>query len=211
MIIERRKLLSYRCPFCGSVKYEPFSIFDFQRGCKLVRLCNCRKSALQAYKDRHGRYLFEIPCIACGSIHEVKFSERSLWDRSINCILCDKTNTEISYIGNHTEVHGKVDSFEKEIDELIYRLGYNDYFKNVRIMLEVLNKIHDLAEEGSVICECGSSNVELILHSNRVKISCKACCASIYVYARTSQDLADLNNCRSLLILGQACKKFGGR
>lgn len=203
MIIDRRKLVSYRCPFCGSMRYEPFSIFDFQKKSKHVILCSCRKSALQAYSDGSRNYNFEIPCIICGSIHKVKFSSRSLWDNCINSIVCDKTNTEIAYVGEQAEVHEKVNRHEKEIDDLIDKLGFDDYFLNVRIMLDVLNRIHDLAETGGLMCECGSSKIGLSLYPDKIKLSCRKCHATMFVHAENNQDLISLCNCERLIIYKQ--------
>lgn len=207
MIINRRKLLSYRCPFCGSIQYKSFSIFEFQDDKILNKLCDCRKSAINANKDKNGRFTFEVPCIACGDTHKIKITNRNLWFSSINYILCDNTNTEIAYIGEYLEVHNKIDSYEKEIDDLITKLGYNDYFFNIRIMLEVLNRIHDLAEEGSLMCECGSTDVELTLLRDRVKIGCKECSAHTFAFARSNQDLVNLYDWRHIIL----CKKINIR
>ena len=194
MIIDRRKLLAYRCPICGLIQYETFSVFNFKDSSNVNRLCNCKRSSIRAYKNKSGKFIFEIPCIICEDNHKVELTNRNLWISSINCVFCDKTNTEIAYIGDQPQVYEKIRSFEKEIDELINKLKYNDYFSNVRIMLEVLNWLHDLAEAGGLMCECGSSNIELNLLSDRVKVSCKECSISTFVFARTTQDLVSLYN-----------------
>lgn len=208
MIINRKRLLSYRCPYCGSMQHQLYSIFDFQGGRPVSRVCNCKRSAVSAYKDAAKNYFFEIPCILCGGMHSFKITKSNLWTKSINSVFCDKTNTEIAFLGEQAKVIKKVGSIEKEIDDLITKLGYNDCFSNIRIMLEVLNRIHDMAEEGNLICECGSSNVELTLLSDRVKVSCRDCSTYIFVSAKSNQDLINLYSSRGLVIYKQTYKKL---
>ena len=204
MIIERKKLLSYRCPSCGSIEYHQIDIFDVKDGKTLKKLCSCNKSSVSMCRDRVKNYILKVPCIACGETHIYRLHGKKLWTNGINCIVCDKTNTEIAYIGEPSVVRNRITNFDNEVDQLIEKLGYNDYFSNIRVMLEVLNKIHDLAEKKRLICECGSLDAELNLLPEGIKVSCKHCFTYRIVFARSNQDLLKFAATRDLIIYNEA-------
>lgn len=203
MIIDRKKLLSYRCPDCGSIESHQINVFDIKNGKELNKLCSCRKSGVGIHRHASKVYTLNIPCIICGETHIYKLSGKKLWANGINCIICDKTNTEIAYIGEHSLVQRQIANFYKEVDQLADRLGYNDYFFNVRVMLEVLNRIHDLAENRKLICECGCSHVELTLLPDSIKVRCKYCSTHRFVLAKTNKDLLKIKAARDLIIYNE--------
>jgi hypothetical protein len=184
--------------------YHQIDIFDVNEGKMLKKLCSCHKSSFSMCRDRMKSYILDVPCIACGEIHVYRLRGKKLWSNGINCIVCDKTNTEIAYIGQPMMVRNRITNFDNEVDILIEKLGYNDYFSNVRVMLEVLNRIHDLAEKKRLICECGSQDAELTLLPDGIKVSCKHCSTYRIVFARSNQDLLNFAVTRDLIIYNEA-------
>jgi hypothetical protein len=77
----------------------------------------------------------------------------------------------LCFIGADEEVRKRIDSLEKKFDELIDLFGYDKYFLNTQVMLDALNKIHDIAESGNLYCECGSNEVELLLYEDKINLN----------------------------------------
>ena len=56
---------------------------------------------------------------------------------------CPKPNPDV--YRQDEAVCNKVDDLEKEFDELMDTYGYESYFRNTRVMIDTLDRIHDNA------------------------------------------------------------------
>jgi len=114
-----------------------------------------------------------------------------LYKNDINVLNCPESGMKLCFIGGDEEVRGKVDSFENELDKLIDMFGYDSYFKNTQVMFDALNKIHDIAEQGNLQCQCGNSDIDLLLLSDKILLKCRNCDSNRIVYAASNGELKD--------------------
>ena len=112
-----------------------------------------------------------------------------MWIEEIMSFKCPKTDIELCFVGNDDMVRQSVDMYEIKMDLLMNDIGYEDYFFNNTVMLETIDKIHDIAEKAGLYCECGSKDIDLQMFSDRIELVCKKCFAHEMVMARTNKDL----------------------
>jgi hypothetical protein len=105
---------------------------------------------------------------------------------------CPETGIQTCFIGRDEAVFNKVDDLEKEFDELMDTYGYESYFRNTRVMIDTLNRIHDIALCGNIICECGEADIDLVLLSDCILLRCGRCGGSKRIPAEKNSDLKDI-------------------
>jgi hypothetical protein len=126
----------------------------------------------------------------------------------ISVFSCPRTGMQICFTGSDTDVRAKVDNLERELDELMNMFGYDNYFKNTRVMFDALNKIHDIAEQGNLLCNCGSSDVDLILQPDSIHLKCKKCSRSMVIYAATNEDLKNVLLMQQIQLLSSVSNRI---
>jgi len=153
-------------------------------------------------KGECGDYRVKIPCIACGNEHMFVFSRRDMLNKDINVFCCPETGMQFCFIGKDETVRKRIDSLEKELDEIIDAFGYDSYFVNTQVMFDSLNKIHDIAEQGNLFCECGSDDIEVVLLSDKICLKCRRCEGNTTIYAASNEDLKDVLMRQQILLSG---------
>lgn len=200
MLIDTCVTIAYKCPSCGSFQFINASIFSLHEGKSESFFCRCGGSCLTVYRARE-EYCIEIPCIGCGNNHEFQISRKTLLSRELSAFYCPSTGLSQCFAGKDESVRQRVDHLERELDEIIDTFGYESYFKNPRVMLDSLNRIHDLAEEKKLYCECGSRNIELTLFSDLIHLKCKKCSVRKIIKAATNTDLKDTLSKQQIVLM----------
>lgn len=192
MLIDTSVTIAYKCTSCGSFEFFDVSMFTLLYKKNFTLPCRCKESSISIKKDSEKNFLIVIPCIGCGSRHTYLFTRKSILSGELLVFNCPETDIQICFIGKDEAVRGKVDSLEKEFDELINTYGYESYFLNTQVMFDTLNHIHDIALKNNLYCECGSDEIELVLLSDCVFLRCGKCGGSIKVPAAKNEDLKNL-------------------
>jgi len=200
MLIDTSVTIAFKCPSCGSFKFFNISVFEVpnNRECRIK--CNCGNSEVVVSRHKTGEFIFKTPCIGCEDEHRVYIAENDLLHKDINVFCCPATGLEHCFIGRDGVVRRRIDKLEKELDRLMDMFGYDSYFKNTQVMFDSLNKIHDIAEQGNLYCECGNSDIELNLLSDKIYLKCKKCSANRVIYAITNENLKDILMRQHILI-----------
>ncbi len=201
MLIDTAVTIAYKCPLCGGFEFFGASLFKLEPNKEHHLACRCNKSNVIIFKDNFKNYNIKIPCIGCGNEHEYVLSRKEMLRRDIRVFRCPETGLQQCFIGKDELVRKKIDSLEREFDELIDTFGYDSYFANTQVMLDSLNKIHDLAEQGNLCCECGNKDIELTLLSDKIHLRCRKCAASRVIHAASNNDLKDILTRQQLLLI----------
>ncbi len=208
MIIDTGITIAYKCSACGTFSFFSLSGFKLIRKKEHYFTCRCKKSSITICSETAGKLKLTIPCISCGGNHSVLVQRKRMFGNETLVFVCPQTGLEICYIGRDVDVRSKVDILEKKMDELIDMFGYDSYFKNTSVMLDALNRIHDLAEQGNLYCSCGSSDVDLTLLSDRIHLKCKNCSGSTVIYAASNQDLKNILLMQQIQLIGNGRDSF---
>jgi len=200
MLIDTSITIAYKCPSCGSFKFFSISVFAVSYKNIHSLKCDCNKSEISVARNSSGSFVLVAPCIGCGGEHAISIDKNKMLHKEVNIFSCSSTGIEQCFIGKDLAVRKKIDKLEKELDKLIDMFGYDNYFKNTQVMFDSLNKIHDIAEQGNLYCECGNSDIELSLLSDKIYLKCKKCSASRVIYAISNEHLKDILMSRQILL-----------
>ncbi|MCX7922816.1 MAG: hypothetical protein N3B21_12535 [Clostridia bacterium] len=171
-------------------------------------MCRCNNSSIRIIREDLKHYTLKMPCIGCGNEHAFVLGRREMFHRHINSFCCSETGVQQCFLGNDEEVRKKVDNVEKELDELINMFGYDSYFKNTQVMFDTLNRIHDIAEQGNLSCECGNNDIELIMLSDKIHLKCSRCSGTKVISAASNEDLKNINLKKQILLMESTPKSF---
>lgn len=200
MLIDTSITVAYKCSSCGSFEFFNLSLFMLLHSKKNSLACRCKKSDIAIVKNGARGYKISISCIGCGNEHEYVLERKEILIKEVNVLCCPQTGMEQCFIGKDQVVRARVDRLENELDKLIDAFGYDNYFKNTQVMFDSLNKVHDIAEKGNLLCECGNKDIELILLSDRIHLKCKKCYSSKEIYATSNEDLKEILVRREILL-----------
>jgi hypothetical protein len=187
--INTLNTVAFKCPVCGSVEFNQFYLFDLWGKKRLVVPCGCKKGFVKITLKSDNKCLITVPCIACNEKHLFIRDIRELWSDRMLKLTCQHSGMDICFIGQDEIVRSSVDIYEMRMDILMNDIGYEDYFVNNTVMLNTIDRIHDIAEKGNLICECGSIDIELQMYYDRVELFCNKCHANGTIKAATNQDL----------------------
>jgi anti-sigma factor RsiW len=77
----------------------------------------------------------------------------------------------------------------EELEALADDINSEGYFHNSDIMYEVLNCLHEIAEQGELYCQCGNLKIEVELFPDCLELHCRNCDSINIIYAETEDDL----------------------
>lgn len=205
MLIDTGLTIAYKCSSCGSFEFFNTSLFALLYRKQTRFSCRCKKTGITVTHEGDGGYLVKTPCIGCGNEHLYLLGRKDILRRDLNVFTCHETKIQQCFIGRDEIVRRKIDHLEKELDELIDMFGYDSYFRNTQVMFDSLNRIHDIAEQGNLSCECGNTGIELVLLSDRILLKCDKCHAGKIVRAATNEDLKDTIAKQYILVSKESC------
>lgn len=203
MIIRQSRTVTYTCPDCGSNHFEDISLFDFSGNSEVVISCRCGKSQLTIKTEDYKRYNVIIPCIGCGEKHEFTISFYEMWIGPVKVIKCENTGIELCLIGKDGDVRKYFDTLEQKKDALANAIGFKKVFSNSTVMLEVFNKIHDIAEKDNLVCECGCKNVSVYMLYDKIILQCARCGGLDIISAKDSFDLKAISQKDQIILYKQ--------
>jgi len=191
MLIDTNFTIAYRCPVCGSFRFMGASLFGplAVPGGNPDGCCGCD---ILVIGKKKGIYEVNVPCIGCGGSHKNVVNFKKVVRGGMDFYICENTGIQYCFIGNDDYVRNMVDMYEKELDGIADCLGYDNYFKNSHVMLDALIRLHEIAEQGNLFCECGSLDIEITLLPDRIYLKCRNCPGGQVIYASSNKDLKDI-------------------
>jgi len=189
VLIATNAALAMRCPECGKMGIHDFSRFAFAKGRAVHVNCSCGAAKLVVNTKNRSSYWFQVSCVVCEAKHLLEIPGKSLWSGEVTRLVCQDTDFELGYIGPEPVVREIAFDYEEELEALVKEFGCDGYFHNPEIMYDVLNCLHDIAEQGDLYCQCGNHKIEVDIFPDRVELQCKSCDSINIIYAETEEDL----------------------
>jgi len=180
--------LALYCGHCGKLHMQELSRFVLHGNQQVQLRCSCGQK-LATLSSTGRQVLLRLPCAVCRKEHIVCFDVREFWQGQFEKIYCRTEKIELGYWGEQILIRGMVDECTRECSRLIPDIGAEEYVEDPRVMLEVLNRIHDLAEQEEVYCACGSCTIEVQLLPDGVVLECMCCGGVLVIPASTEGDL----------------------
>lgn len=191
MAIGTTATLALYCPRCGKIQKHDVSRFTMKDSARFDLMCSCGQIQASLTACRH-QYLLNIPCLVCQTNHTIFLDKKKFWNTRFDKIYCAQENLELGFIGQKENIEQTIADHKREFDSMVSEMEFDDYgeyIENPSVMLEILNRVHDIAERGQIFCHCGSSAVEINLLPDGLELSCAHCGGHKIIEARSEKDL----------------------
>ncbi len=200
MLIDMDVTIAYKCFSCGTFDFTNINLFKLTLHNSIMSKCRCGAAKLAVLGICKNKFKLTVPCIGCGSEHSHILNREDIISKDITIFTCPETQIKQCFIGKDSVVREYLDKFERELDVMIDGLGYENYFVNNQVMLDTLNKIHDIAEQGQLYCECGCDDIYVTMQRKSIYLKCSQCSGNKFIPAASNNDLKKTLNQVSLLL-----------
>lgn len=160
----------------------------------------CVHNGLLAIQKARTGVNLKIYCECCGKHHLFNFSLKSLINKREYHIYCPECNLELACLGRKTDVKKIVEMHKKEVENIIKEMGLEDFFENPFVIYDLINYIHDLAENRKIICQCGSRDINAKFKFDKIELICKKCGGISPLKAGSYEDLETIKKMESIVI-----------
>jgi len=190
MVINTISTLALYCSRCGKIHMHNISRFNLKNTGRRNLLCSCGQIQATITSSGERQCLLDIPCVLCQTNHVICLDSKRLWHADIDKIYCVQEKFELGFIGERRVITETVNKYKVEFEKLAADMDeYDDYIQNPQVMLETLNKIHDMAEKGGLHCRCGSSAIGAEVLPDGIELECAQCGGQLVIPAQSEQDL----------------------
>jgi hypothetical protein len=206
MLIDMHVTIAYKCFSCGTFEFTNINLFELFLHNTYVSRCRCNGAKLEITGISRNKYKISVPCIGCGSEHFWILDREQFFNNDILINTCPVTGIKHCFMGRDADVRNYIDNFEKELDVIIDDLGYENYFNNTQVMIDTLNKIHDIAEQGNLHCECGCEDIKVSMLRKGIYLKCAQCSGNKFIPASSNNDLKKTMKKVSIVLLNTKSK-----
>ena len=192
MLIRPEWFLSLRCPCCQErMLYRAISRFELDKGKTLNIRCSCGAEPLSVRMK--GRYLYATSfCPCCEEDHSYIFRVQGMLAEPPFIMGCENMDIRLAYIGEREGVREAMD--EESALILDYADELHDYFVKPAIIGRSLLRLNKLLAARACLCAyCGREDMDILILSDRLTLTCPHCGRSACLYASRPADLHLLN------------------
>ena len=201
MFINTVSTLALYCSRCGKIHMHTISRFNLRNIGSRKLLCSCGQIQATITSSGDRQCLLDIPCVLCQKNHVICLDSKRLWRAEMDKIYCVQENFELGFVGASQVIVETINKYRVEFEKLASDMEYDDYVQNPQVMLETLNKIHDMAEKGELHCRCGSSAIGAEVLPDGIELECAQCGGQLLIPAQTEQDLTNIEGLEDLEII----------
>lgn len=190
MLIRDACGLALYCQHCGSIHIHDVPYFSDERQTRL--LCeSCGHEKARLLRLPRGRVAVEASCVVCGMGNRFVYELRRLRHIGLEKIYCSTDHFELGYIGRRKRIE-ELMRFNQEEFEALHPHDGKNFIEKQRILLEALNRIHDLAKAGDIVCPCGSEELTADIQGSYIVLECENCGSFCALRAEKAGDLEKL-------------------
>lgn len=200
MIIEYLTTVSLRCSVCGRLDIHSLNIFDLSGTHTTEIKCSCGDIKLKIGTSNFKRYWVQFDCIVCESEHTLFFAPAEFWGSDLLTIHCPDTDLKLGFVGPDILVQKEIRDQKQDLESMIKDLGFDDYFCDPEVMLEVLDILHDIAEKDNLFCQCGNRDIDIDMYPDKIQLVCRDCQGLTIIEARTRKDLGQLREMKKIIL-----------
>lgn len=207
VLIRTAFSIALYCPRCGKLNLHDVSHFAVRDG-SLDLYCSCRfKQASVSFVGTR-QLLVRLDCVLCHSTHQLFFNRQLLKYREPEKIYCPSENFELGLIGRREAIEETLRLHENTFCQVWQEGMKREDLRGQRILLEVLNKVHDIASEEGIYCMCGSHQMTADILPEGVLLTCLSCGGYELIRA-TEENLARLYAYDQIAITGVSAFSHG--
>ena len=190
MLIRDACGLALYCQQCGSIHIHDVPYFPDERQTRL--LCeSCGHEKARLLRLSRGRVAVDVSCVVCGTENRFVYELRRLPHIGLEKIYCAADRFELGYLGRPKRIE-ELMRFNQEEFEALHPHDGKNFIEKQRILLEALNRIHDMAQAGDIVCPCGSEELTADIRGSYIVLECERCGSSCVLRAENASDLRKL-------------------
>lgn len=208
MLISTQRCLALRCPLCGRLEFHRISLFDFAGHSPVRVKCKCGFNKLSINTRNFKEFFLQMPCLICEEVHITKFTRQELLEKATSVLRCTETGQELGYVGTESSLEKIIQQKQNDIGSIVNNFGFDDYFTNPQVMFEVLNHLHQIAEQNNLFCRCGNNQIEIDVFPEKLELHCPYCQSLHIIYAETIEDLRIVKEARSIALTEKGFTSF---
>jgi len=184
------------------------SFFAFSGQNSLTLLCTCGYKKLTIHTGDRRNYLLKVSCMICDEIHNLNWRHTQLWQNEISAIICPATRQDLGYIGRKERLEEYIVENSRNMESVLNDLGFDDYFANPSVMVQVLAHLHKIADDGQLYCLCGNQDIQVDVFPEKLELHCPNCNSLSIIYAESREDLELIRNIRVIAMTEKGFTSF---
>lgn len=197
MVICTVTTLALYCSHCGKIHTHDVSRFSL-KACNRAELqCNCGHVLAKISSYRGSYFLLTLYCELCRKNHILSIDYRQSGSAKLSKLYCGENNLELGFSGNRQLIEQTLERHRSEVNRALPDLTSSDN-ENSQVLLDILNRVHDIAENGGVVCHCGTSAIRAQVLPACIELRCQNCGACETVLARNEADLSRLESIKMI-------------
>lgn len=190
MMIRNACSLALYCQRCGSIHVHGVPYFTGERETSLVcRSCGHEKARVERLPN--GRIALWVRCVGCGATNRFVYALKYLRRIGLEKIYCARDHFELGYIGRRRRI-AELMAFNQAEFEALHPEGGRHFVTRQRVLLEALNRLHDMARNGDIVCPCGSDDISADIRGSFIVLECNRCGSFHVLRAEDERDLSRL-------------------
>ena len=190
MLVRDVCALALYCQHCGSIHVRDVPYFSTERVAAL-RCESCGHEKARLFRLPRGRIAIEEFCVVCGTKNRFVYAIRDLRRFGLEKIYCGTDRFELGYIGRRRRIE-ELMRFNQEEFEALHPHDGKNFIEKQRILLEALNRVHDMAQAGDIVCPCGNEELTADIRGSYIVLECEHCGSSCTLRAENAGDLERL-------------------
>ncbi len=182
--------VAFYCQRCGKIHVHDVPYFLGTK--RFVLHCeSCAHEQAVFVRQEKSRLEIRVACVACGREHAVSYRFSQLKRMRLEKVYCSKDHFELGYIGQRRFIEELLAFSQSEFEALHPAEGTN-FIGKQQILLEAVNRVHEFAAAGEIVCPCGSHDFIAQVHGNSVLLECVSCGSHAILPAESAEDLRHL-------------------
>lgn len=207
MLIRTAWTIALYCPRCGKLNLHDVSHFAVRSEPREL-YCSCRYKQATVLAGGDGRLMLHVPCMLCQSTHRYVFQRQVLKQSEPEKIYCPTENFELGFIGSREVIEETLRLHENTFCQLWQEGLKREELGSQWILLEILNKVHDIASEKHIYCMCGSHQMTADILPEGVLLTCLSC-GGYELIGATEENLARLYAKNQIVVTGVSAFSHG--
>ena len=190
MLIGTVCSIAVYCQRCGKIHiYDIPYFFGTKRLALHCESCGYERAVL--LRCAGNKLELSVECVVCGTVTHKLFEIKNLRRLKFEKLFCSNDNFELGYIGRRRKIEEMLAFNQAEFEALHPEDGKN-FIEKQHILLEAVNRVHDMAAAGAVGCPCGSKEIAADIRGNSIILECCHCGRYYVLKVEDSGDLIEL-------------------
>lgn len=207
MVEDYQTFVAFRCPQCGEIGIEKVGLFCFSGGAKVILSCSCGAECVEVGQVRD-RYSLQVLCAACLDLHTYSMGRAAFFGKLLTTFYCPDTQIGVLSVGREAlaleDMRRQNDAFLELFGEAGLSPKGGMQLASEQVMLQTIDRIHELASLGNVYCTCGCHDISFRINFDSVELVCDRCGVFERIAAANEEDLSAIRDRELIVIPGRA-------